>query len=289
MKRLRFHYHMEIAFSEPVHDHIYTLKCLPKTTQAQLITECSYHISPSCSVQESTDSFGNRMLYGTAKEEHELFMVDVSGRAVMRGIDEIMDGDRDKCIDKGIEDAGVAERYKSEPDVSVYRYHTSLTRPNVRIKELLAHCREKTENAGQCPLYDSLCIYMGIVHESLKYGKGITNINTTAEEALALGSGVCQDYAQIFISLCRENKIPARYVVGMLMGEGESHAWAEVYDGSRWIGFDPTNNVAAEESHIKISHGRDYHDCSINRGVFTGQAKQKQSILVEVAEEGQEP
>lgn len=271
MKRLRFHYHMEIAFSEPVHDHIYTLKCLPGSTDTQRITECSYQISPVSNVTESMDSFGNRMLYGTADKEHELFLVDVTGRAMLYRVDEnVMD--TEKTVLQGT-------------DISVYRYQTSLTRPDERIRELLARCRREAESAGQCPLYDRLCIYMRIVHESLRYGKGVTNINTMAEEALALGSGVCQDYAQIFISLCREDKIPARYVVGMLMGEGESHAWAEVYDGSRWIGFDPTNNLVTEESHIKISHGRDYRDCSINRGVFTGLAKQEQSILVEVAEE----
>ncbi len=71
-----------------------------------------------------------------------------------------------------------------------------------------------------------------------------------------------------------------------MTGDGESHAWVEIYDGVRWHGFDPTNNVPVEDSHIKISHGRDYRDCSINRGVFTGQAAQRQSILVEVTENG---
>lgn len=125
---------------------------------------------------------------------------------------------------------------------------------------------------------------MNAVYESMQYTKGVTSISTTAEEALSLGQGVCQDYAHILLSLCREEKIPARYVVGLLLGEGESHAWIEAFDGERWRGFDPTNNRLAEEDHIKISHGRDYRDCSINRGVFTGRATQRQTVLVRVTE-----
>lgn len=286
MKNLQFHYHMEIAFSEPVCRHIYTLKCLPKTTGTQQITECTFHILPNGKVQESTDSFGNRMLYGTAEEEHSLFRVDVTGRAV----------------------TGLCggEEPEKDADISVYRYQTPLTRPDERILALLGRCRERTgacrqsseafrqqTEACQKPekafrqqsLHEKMCLYMEMVHESIAYDKGVTNVHTTAEESLALGRGVCQDYSHILLSLCREDRIPARYVVGMLMGEGESHAWVEVYDGVSWRGFDPTNNVAAEDSHIKISHGRDYRDCSINRGVFTGGARQRQSILVEVREE----
>ncbi len=260
MKTLQFHYHMEIAFSEPVHSHVYTLKCLPVTGAAQRIEACAYRISPESRVREGMDSFGNRMLYGTVEEAHSLFTVDVSGTAVTDVPRPVPEGDR------------------REP--SAYRYQTPLTRAGERIRRLLADCGG---TAGM-PVCDRVRGYMEAVHESLRYEKGVTDIATAAEDALALGRGVCQDYAHILLSLCREERIPARYVVGMLIGEGESHAWVEVYDGERWRGFDPTNNVAVEDAHIKISHGRDYRDCSINRGVFTGQAGQSQTILVEVAE-----
>ncbi len=255
---------MEISFSEPVHSHIYTLKCLPVTTGTQLIQECNYAVRPTDRIQESYDSFGNRMLYGTAEEEHTLFQVDVTGRAVT-----------------GICDADAPGE---KTDISVYKYQTVLTKPQGRIGKLLADCR-KQEGSMQLSLDEKARFYMQTVHERLEYGKGITTIHTTAEEALALGRGVCQDYAHVMLSLCREDRIPARYVVGMLMGEGESHAWVEIYDGMTWRGYDPTNDLVVNDSYIKISHGRDYSDCSINRGVFTGQAKQCQSILAEVSEE----
>ncbi|MCD8326719.1 MAG: transglutaminase family protein [Lachnospiraceae bacterium] len=64
------------------------------------------------------------------------------------------------------------------------------------------------------------------------------------------------------------------------MGEGLSHAWVEVKEGSGWYGFDPTNQLLVTDQHIKISHGRDYRDCRINQGHFYGLGKQTQEVSV---------
>ena len=123
------------------------------------------------------------------------------------------------------------------------------------------------------------------LHQDLSYEKGVTTFQTTAEEAMKLKKGVCQDYAHILIALLRMMKIPARYVVGMMIGEGFSHAWVEMEADGRWYGLDPTNDVLVGENYIKISHGRDYNDCIVNKGVFTGMASQKQDISVIVCEQ----
>ena len=81
--------------------------------------------------------------------------------------------------------------------------------------------------------------------------------------------------------------IQARYAAGMLIGEGLSHAWVEVAQEGRWYGLDPTNGVRVLENHIKISHGRDYGDCLLNQGVFTGTANQQQTVSVTVEEAGE--
>ena len=66
---------------------------------------------------------------------------------------------------------------------------------------------------------------MHSLHRYFVYQKAATDVSTSAEEAMEKGAGVCQDYAHIFLSLLRLRGIPARYVTGMLRGEGESHAW----------------------------------------------------------------
>ena len=109
-------------------------------------------------------------------------------------------------------------------------------------------------------------------------------MDTTAEKALSGGSGVCQDYAHIMLALLRMDRIPCRYVAGMMMGEGSSHAWVEVWDDKRWIGYDPTNKKLVNEDYIKISNGRDFADCLVNQGIFTGNVTQTQEISVIVEE-----
>ena len=106
----------------------------------------------------------------------------------------------------------------------------------------------------------------------------------SAEEAAALSMGVCQDYAHILLALLRHEHIPCRYVVGMMMGEGASHAWIEVSDGEKWIALDPTNNCPVDDRYINISHGRDAKDCTINQGFFYGLPEQLQEIHVVVEE-----
>jgi transglutaminase-like putative cysteine protease len=65
-----------------------------------------------------------------------------------------------------------------------------------------------------------------------------------AVKALKQGRGVCVDYADLFIALCRANRIPARYLGGIVTEDKvttRGHAWVEVYlKSAGWVPFDPT-------------------------------------------------
>ncbi len=113
------------------------------------------------------------------------------------------------------------------------------------------------------------------VYHALRYAHGITDIRTPAAEALALGQGVCQDYAHIMIALCRLCGLPARYVSGHLLGEGGTHAWVEVLLPSAdrpseaiALPFDPTHGCEASLSYVTIAVGRDYFDVAPTSGTF---------------------
>ena len=122
------------------------------------------------------------------------------------------------------------------------------------------------------------------LYEHFQYKSGVTDIHTTAEEAMRLGQGVCQDYAHILMTLCRMQKIPARYVAGFLDGEGATHAWIEIYDNGYWYGFDPTHDRTITDNYIKVAHGRDACDCPMERGVFRGLTTQNNRVKVVVTE-----
>lgn len=133
-----------------------------------------------------------------------------------------------------------------------------------------------------CGTYEKALCIMRCLHDSFRYLPGITAVHETAEAALSLGQGVCQDYAHIMLSLLRLEGIPARYVVGMTLGEGASHAWVEALCNGYWYGFDPTNNKLVNDEYIRVSCGRDSGDCSIIRGTFYGLVAQMQQERVVV-------
>jgi transglutaminase-like putative cysteine protease len=143
--------------------------------------------------------------------------------------------------------------------------------------------------SGEIHLFDYLIGLSNYLHNLLEYSPESTDVNTPIEEVLKIRKGVCQDFAHVLISVCRQNKIPARYVSGYLnQGEGftgasQLHAWVEVLIPELgWVGFDSTNNLLADHHYIKIAHGTDYRDCSPIIGVLesTGIQKSIHSVTV---------
>ena len=109
------------------------------------------------------------------------------------------------------------------------------------------------------------------VSQTMQYKSGLTNVQTTAAQAFEISAGLCQDYSHLFIALCRAEGIAARYVSGHMLGEGGSHAWAEVLlkDG-RAVGFDPTNARAPNLGYTVVAIGHDYNDVPPTSGRFIG-------------------
>lgn len=262
---LQFGYSMELDFSEPVQRHQFTLRMIPRSDERQTISECSVTIEPECCLNEGEDAFGNRYVYGEVEHEHGKFRVDVRGAAHIAG-DKLLTCDKPLIL------------------LAPYRFPSQYTRPGNHLKE---YYEINKPREGE----DALAFSERLVHQiyqDMAYVQGVTDIHTTAEEALAGKKGVCQDYAHIMIALCRMADIPSRYVVGMMQGEGYSHAWVEICADSGWHGMDPTNDRIVDGTYIKISHGRDYQDCIVNRGTFSGNGTQTQQVKVVVREKGLE-
>lgn len=264
VKRLRFHYQMSLIFDTPIREHHFTLKCLPKSDERQTVESLDFDVYPNRFLSRSTDSFGNDGIYGYCKEPHRQFLIDVRGTVRTESAASVSVADA--C------------------QVNIFQYQTRHTKPGKVLTEYHATLPEQS-GAGNV---SRAKLFMHRLHRDVVYEQGVTTVATSAEEAMALRRGVCQDYAHILLSLCRMEKIPCRYVVGMMLGEGLSHAWVEVYDGKCWTALDPTNDVIVDGGYIKISNGRDYRDCMLNQGIFTGSngrtAQQQQEIRVVVEE-----
>jgi len=84
----------------------------------------------------------------------------------------------------------------------------------------------------------------------------------TPNETLQRGKGSCRDMAVLFIAVCRQMGLAARFASGYLyvspddkdpvVGAGSSmHAWAEVFlPGAGWKGFDPTNGILTNHDYL---------------------------------------
>lgn len=129
---------------------------------------------------------------------------------------------------------------------------------------------------------------MELVRARIDYVVGTTTVMTTAAEALAKGSGVCQDHAHVFIAIAHLLDIPARYVSGYLLRPDgatmpASHAWAEAHVPKLgWVGFDPANNLCPTEAYVRVAVGLDYNEASPIRGVRRGTAGEELAVAVDV-------
>ena len=134
----------------------------------------------------------------------------------------------------------------------------------------------------------SLCEFF---FSQFEYVQGLTTVHSTLDEVWKLKAGVCQDFTSIMLQAVRMCGIPARYVSGyisthqgMTRGEGATHAWVEAYlPFYGWLGFDPTNNVIANDSHVRLAVGRKYSDCSPVKGVFKGKVEDDLFVRVKVS------
>jgi transglutaminase-like putative cysteine protease len=118
------------------------------------------------------------------------------------------------------------------------------------------------------------------VHESMTYRAEVTGVRTTAAEALAIGAGVCQDYAHVMLAICRACGLPSRYVSGHLLGQGGTHAWVEVvlpaHDGTGEAivsAFDPTHASRGGLGYVTIAVGADYSDVAPTSGTYVSAVK----------------
>ena len=259
---LHFEYQMEIEYEENVGRCYYTIKCIPREDARQHLLGMEFSILPETEHSIGEDSFGNKQIYGCETEPHRQFIFHITGDV------EIIQTDY--------------EEEAAEEKTGIFRYPYGKCMPGLGLLRYYESC-----DFSSCGNSYEVCVeLMHRLHRDFTYESGVTHVHTTAEEAWELGRGVCQDYAHIYITLLRMAGIPARYVCGLIIGEGASHAWVEALCGSRWLAFDPTNDCLVLDHYIKLGHGRDTSDCAINRGLrWNGGAQtQKISVLVEKRE-----
>ena len=252
-RRLTFYYDTLLEFQQPVTGHAFTLRCVPASFPGQRILDVTLTLDPSGACTWQKDGFGNLLQIGRVEQPHTHFRYTVQGTAEVD-----------------------LSRRIPEAAHPVFRYASSYTAGSPAMLHWLS---QLTLPEGE---YGRALELAQAVHSYMTYTPGVTGVNTTAQEAFHQKSGVCQDYAHVYLALARKAGLTARYVNGLPEGEGASHAWCEVWINGVWLGIDPTRNRLAGEGYLRLGVGRDFGDCPIERGVFLGCTPQQQTVTTRV-------
>lgn len=260
MAFLNYEYKMVISYSEPVDRCYFTIKSFPIDDFRQRSIAYDISMTPQTQYSEGKDSFGNTQIIGSEDFPHSKFEYTIKGLVETQPVSII---------------GGV-----NLSRVGMYKYPHGKCIPGDGIKQFAKEIEDEVISLTSTK--DKCYKIMSFLHNKMAYEQGSTEVETTAEEAFLGGKGVCQDFAHIYITLLRLFNIPARYVCGLIVGEGKSHAWVEAVCEENYIAFDPTHNTEITDEYIKLGTGRDATDCAINRGVMWGGGKQTQEINVTV-------
>lgn len=256
-------------YPEPIRDLSHRLVIIPPERfgdQRRLQHRLSVGLA-GVQVEDREDRFGN-------------VVVDVFAPHVSSAIEFVAEVsvERRAAQPNRLPDGWLADGYLLEP--------SRLTVPDARLR------RVADELAASAPwgleLADRINDW---VYQSMTYRAGATGVRTTASQALALGLGVCQDYAHVMLAICRACGLPSRYVSGHLLGQGGTHAWVEVVlptrDGSgeaiAWA-FDPTHASRGGLGYLTIAVGGDYSDVAPTSGTYhspvRGQLVSRRSVTL---------
>ncbi len=179
--------------------------------------------------------------------------------------------------------SGVIGRHAGFAPLWYFKRATALTKPQAETAKLIASLDQDYDND-----IVRLHALSALVTDKVAYKTGETNAETTAEQALQIGGGVCQDHAHIFCTAARSLGFPARYVSGYLMmsdrvDQDATHAWAEAYvDHIGWVGFDVSNGYSPDERYVRVATGLDYRDASPISGLRFGAGSEDMIVSLQV-------
>jgi transglutaminase-like putative cysteine protease len=244
----------------------------PLACSSQTLLDFDLLIEPPATVISYRDYYGNAVHdFGVAYLHDTLVSEATSDVVTHAAADEALAGPRE-----GDPDASPALRMLAA-DATLADRLAEFLGPSIYIPlgddtaGLAAELRDEDPAASALAFFGRAAT---AVRDRLEYRIGTTNVHSSVAEVLAGGSGVCQDFAHVLISLCRHAGLPARYVSGYLGSVARataSHAWVEAYvPPYGWLGIDATLGALCTGQHVKVSVGRDYADVTVLRGTYQG-------------------
>ena len=247
-------YHAYYAYSQDVVQNDNVLRIMPREGGPQTNATYAVSIDPGDWFVEYMDRFGNRVRRSSVTRTHRFMEISAHGA---------VDIQREPPV---VADIPPSFYRESPPGMHEFLTQTPLITPAA----LSEHAAEAAQGAGS--LIELVTAVIEWLHRNIVYEFGHTSVDTTADEAVSIGYGVCQDFAHATIGMLRALGIPTRYVSGLLCSQvGETHAWIEFYHPNQgWLTADPTRMrvLPAPTELLAFAVGRDYSDVPPVTGSF---------------------
>jgi transglutaminase-like putative cysteine protease len=272
-------YLTEYRYDAPISDNLNALRVRPATTSTQRCDEFHTRIDPEARVMRHLDYFGTEVIEFGIPGVHDHLTIEVRARVVTSPPPDPPAGSWEALQADSYTDAAgeFALAWQDQPAIP-------------GLQELEAAI------AADTPLstLEQLC---EVIPERFDYRPGVTYVESGIDELLEQRAGVCQDFVHLSLVLLRRRGIAARYVSGYLWAapddnegdslEADTHAWLEaLLPGAErdsepvWVGADPTNRRLANDTNVKIGHGRFYADVAPVKGLYMGGASSTLSAAV---------
>ena len=259
--RLAIEHTTRYEFSQPVAHGLQRLRLTPKNTQGQKVLDWEMKLVGARLEVEYDDHNHNRTVLVSVEPGVRVVEVQCAGTVATA------------------DNAGVIGQHSGHMPLWAFLAQSNLTRPGSKMRAIIA--------ALETPRSKTLALLHELserVIDQVVYTTGETAVHTTAEEATALGKGVCQDHVHIFIGTARALGVPVRYISGYLMmndrvEQEAGHAWAEAHiDHLGWVGFDVSNRISPDERYVRVATGFDYRDAAPVSGMSFG-ARDKSMVV----------
>lgn len=262
--KLHITHKTDYAYSEPVGYALQKVRLRPLSSSLQNVLDWTVSVTGGIIETGYSDHFLNHVDLCSLEQGGQSMSISVSGTV------------------ETLPTTGVMGQTKGAAPLWLFLQQTPTTLAGAGVKPLSDIVSQSSN------VLDGLHALSNAVLAAVPYAIGATGADTTVEEALEIGSGVCQDHAQIFVSAARQAGVPARYVSGYLMmnetvDQDASHAWAEAYvDGLGWVGFDVSNGYSPDERYVRIAIGRDATEASPVKGLRLGNAEESLIVSLQV-------
>ena len=232
--RLSIDHRTIYRFSAPQGRLVQMLRLTPENTHDQTIASWRIDVDCDARLRDGRDGFGNAITMLYVEGPIDGLAITVHG-AVLTS-----------------HSSGVVQGTHEPLPPAVFLRETAATPRDAGIADFAR------DAAGDDGVLGGLHAINRALHDRFVLDGGRGDPALDAASAFVRDTATARDLAQIFAVAARSLAIPARYVSGYRLAEGEHqptpHGWAEAHvDRLGWVAFDPSTGQCPEEDHVRVA------------------------------------